>query len=288
MKELISKGSTSFIYKITDIDKGYILKLLDSRVNTRQIISVETAYKREVRALKSLSHRNIIGLIAHEQLSPSEFSISLPYCSGGTLFSALHRSSIISLSLRQKKKMMADILGAVQAIHSLRDPLIHGDIKSLNLLLVSPLTRDDSVPWVKLCDFGSSRFKSESPSNGTVTVGTIQWMPPEVIEGATPGTEADIYSVGIVLQEIVYRKIPFDDTQDNLIMGMVLRGERPRHYPQLLERDKILNIIPIIDECLSGRPGTRPTIERLQDQVNGLFVSSGISSGFNSISSTAS
>lgn len=183
--------------------------------------------------------------------------------------------------------MIADVLGAVQAIHSLRDPLIHGDIKSLNLILVSPLTREDATPWVKLCDFGSSRFKSESPSNGTVTVGTIQWMPPEVIEGAPPGTEADIYSLGIVLQEIVYRKIPFDNIPENLIMGMVLRGERPQHYPQLLERDKISNIVTIIDECLSGRADSRPSIEHLQDQINGLFVTSGISSGFNSISSTS-
>jgi len=287
MKELISKGSTSFIYKVTDIDRTYVWKVLDSRVNTREIISVETAYKKEVKALKSVTHRNIISLIDHEQLSPSEFSISLPHCAGGSLFNLVHRSKNPPLSLKMKKKIFADLLGAIHAIHSLKDPLIHADIKSLNLLLVSPVLREETVPWLKLCDFGSSRFKSETPSNGTVTVGTVQWMPPEVIEGDPPGTEADIYSVGIVLQEVIYRKIPFDGVSENLIMGMVLRGERPLHYPQLLERDKLSNIIPIIDDCLSQKPSGRPTIDQLEDRINELFVATGVSSGFTSISSTS-
>ena len=287
MKELISKGSTSLIYKVTEIDRIYVQKVLDSRVNTREIISVETAYKKEVKALKAVTHRNIIGLIDHEQLSPSEFSITLTFCAGGSLFSLLHRSNFPSLSLKHKKKMFADIIGAVHALHSLKDPLIHADIKSLNLLLVSSVSREDSVPWLKLCDFGSSRFESETPSNGTVTVGTMQWMPPEVIEGDPPGTAADIYSIGIVFQEIVYRKIPFDQVKENLIMGMVLRGERPMHHPQLLERDKLANIIPIIDDCLSQKPEKRPSIDELEDRINELFIHTGVSSSFTSISSTS-
>ena len=287
MKELISKGSTGFIYKVTEIDRIYVLKVLDSRVNTREIISVETAYRKEVRALKAISHRNIIGLIDHEQLSPSEFTISIQFCGGGSLFGCLHRANVSCLTLKQKKKIFADIIGAIHAIHSLNDPLIHGDLKSLNLLLVSPITREDSVPWIKLCDFGSSRFKSESPSNGTVTVGTVQWMSPEVIEGEPPGTPADIYSLGIVFQEILYRKIPFDQIQENLIMGMILRGERPVHIPQLLERDRLANMIPIIDDCLSHKPERRPTIDELEDRINELFVTTGVSSAFTSISSTS-
>ena len=286
MKELISKGSTSYIYKITEIDRVYVLKVLDSRVNTREIISVETAYRKEIRALKAVSHRNVIALLDHEQISPSEFSISLPYCSGGTLFALLHRSSLI-LSLKQKKKIFADVLGAVSAIHSLRDPLVHGDIKSLNILLVGPVVREDSHPWLKLCDFGSSRFVSDTPSNGTVTVGTIQWMPPEVIEGDPPGPEADIYSVGIVFQEVVYRKIPFHNVPDNLVMGMVLRGERPEHYRELLIKDKLDNIVSIIDDCLCQRRENRPTIEQLQNRMQELFLEGDLPSAFPSVSSTS-
>lgn len=67
---------------------------------------------------------------------------------------------------------------------------------------MSPVYNETIIPWIKLADYGSSKFKSEPPTNGVVTIGTIQWMAPEVLLGDVYDTAADIYSVGMVVSKL--------------------------------------------------------------------------------------
>jgi serine/threonine protein kinase len=262
MQEFIAKGSTSDIIKICDGGQYYALKLLDSRKLLKCSISVDTAYYREVRALSAANHRNIVTLIHHEQLSPCEYSITMTYCGGGSLFPLIHDKANPALSVRQKAKIICDILQAVEHIHTLPDPLIHGDLKSLNLLLVAPVLHSDTIPWIKLCDFGSSRFLSEPPRNGIVTVGTIQWMAPEVIEGCNTSPSSDMYSVSMLIFEVLYRKVPFDDIPEKLLMPKILKGVRP-----VLSGIEQLKMTGIIESLWVTDASIRPTAKT----VNGLL-----------------
>lgn len=75
-KELISRGSTGDVYKVSDGVMIVAMKLLDLLKSLKFVISVDTAFNKEVRALNAVSHRNIVALLESEKLSPSEFSIT--------------------------------------------------------------------------------------------------------------------------------------------------------------------------------------------------------------------
>ena len=273
-KELICKGSTGDIYKLHDGSQVVALKIIDSRRSSRLITSADAIFATEVRALKAISHRNIVSLIKAEQLSPSEFSIALTYCPGGTLFEHLHRKRSLVLTAKQVRKIISDLANAVMHLHSRSNPIIHGDIKSLNILLMSEINSSTTIPWLKLCDFGSSRFSNDPILNGTITVGTVQWMAPEVLAETSFGTPSDIYSLAMVLYEVCFRKIPFANYPENAVMGKVIKGERPEISLKLLEAGGLGGLGPVMLSCWSENPSARPDISQLMARLSEVFASS--------------
>lgn len=84
-------------------------------------------------------------------------------------------------------------------LHSFKTPVLHRDLKSLNVLL-----DDHFIP--KITDFGWTRLIAEKM---TASVGTFQWMAPEVIRSKSYTEKADVYSFGIILWEIASREPPY-------------------------------------------------------------------------------
>ena len=123
-KELICRGSTGDVYKHREGAQVVAVKILYSRKSSRLITSVDAIFAREVRALKAVSHRNIVSLLSSEQLSPREFSISKTYCPGGTLFDLLHERRGLTLSSKQVKKIISDLVGALNHLHTRANPII--------------------------------------------------------------------------------------------------------------------------------------------------------------------
>ena len=271
-RELISRGSTGDVYAVSNGSKLTALKILDSRRCSRFITSVEAAYAREVKALSKVTHRNIVSLISHEQISPSEFCIQITFCGGGSLFTHLYKRENPELTLKQKKKIFSDLINAVTYLHSFPDPIIHGDMKSLNVLFMSPLNSVEVVPWLKLCDFGSSKFSSDPPVMGTVTVGTAQWMAPELVRGSEYGCPIDIYSLGMVFYEVCCRRIPFDKLSENAILGKIVKGDRPELSVQIFDKLGLSGVIPVLQATWAPNPESRPTIQRLSELMNGIFL----------------
>jgi serine/threonine protein kinase len=226
-KELICRGSIGDVYRHHEGVQVIAVKILDSRKSSRLVTSVDAIFAREVRALKAVSQRNIVFLLSPEQLSPGEFEISMTYCPGDSLFDLLHKRRGLTLSSKPVKKIISDLVGALNHLHTRANPIIHGDIKSLNILLMSEIGIASALPWLKLCDFGSARFSDDPVSNGTITVGTVQWMAPEVMTDTSYGPPSDIYSFGMVLYETCLRRIPFTNYPENAVMGKVIKGERP-------------------------------------------------------------
>jgi serine/threonine-protein kinase TNNI3K len=276
-RELIAKGSTGDIYKVCDGSRVVAMKVLDARRANRLLTSVDVIFKREVAALRAFSHRNIISFVSSEQLSPSEYTITTNYCSGGSLFHLLHSSKDVPVTTKQKKKIFSDILNALMCLQARPVPIIHGDIKSLNILLMDTLQSAESVPWVKLCDFGSSKFSGEPPTFGTLTVGTIQWMPPEVLLGEDFGTPVDIYSFGMVMFELCFREIPFFGYEENIVSAKIIKGERPQIRQQQLDRDALSGMAEVMLSCWSENARNRPDINQLSSLLNNVFILSVLS-----------
>lgn len=147
--------------------------------------------------MEALRHPNIVMFLGACTKQPN-FAIVLQYCARGSLWSTIQNLDI-PISWEDRRKFALDTARGVNYLHTCSPPIIHRDLKSLNLLL------DDSYK-VKLADFGWTKGLENYM---TGKIGTYQWMAPEVIASQKYSQKADVFSYGIILWEIASREPPF-------------------------------------------------------------------------------
>ncbi|SOV73730.1 tyrosine kinase-like protein, putative [Plasmodium sp. gorilla clade G3] len=160
-------------------------------------------YFTELFIVSNLRHPNVtlfLGAINNPR------AIVLEYIQYGTLFDILHKYKI-NIKLQDIIKICKDITAFMSFLHN--KGIMHCDLKSSNILI--SITRD-----IKICDFGLSVFNKYNKPKYLGIVGTYQWTAPEVLRSEGYTKEADIYSFGVILWEMIHRKIPFSDIKNPL------------------------------------------------------------------------
>lgn len=130
--------------------------------------------------------------------NPYNLAIILEYCSNNCLW-VLLQDHKIKLKWDKRIKIAIGIVRGMNYLHSFQVPILHRDLKSLNILL-------DQFLVPKIADFGWTRLMAKDM---TGKVGTFQWMAPEVINEKSYTEKADVYSFGIILWEIASREPPY-------------------------------------------------------------------------------
>jgi serine/threonine protein kinase len=127
--------------------------------------------------------------------------------------------------------MALDAARGMLYLHSFQPPLIHRDLKSHNILV----TEDWSL---KICDFGVARVRAES-RNMTGLQGTCAWMAPEVFQSGLYSELADVFSFGIIMYEIISRKIVYPHLKFASEIGIkVCESERASEQERERERER--------------------------------------------------
>merc|ERR1719456_1524595 len=164
--------------------------------------------------------------------------LCLEYCRGGSLFELLHNNWQIPLSWRQRLKVLMDTSSATDYLHNFTPPIIHRDLKSLNLLLLDPVVDQHTKPNVKLADFGFARMREEVltasgwSSPMTKGAGTSHWMAPEVSTGTDYTEKADTFSFAMITYEVICRHVPFERLDATAASRKINAGERPDVYSE--------------------------------------------------------
>lgn len=212
------------------------------------------AFKKEVAILKQLRHPNILQFMG-ACMQPPHLCIVSEFEPNGSLFQLLHRSNR-PISLAQKIQIALDTAIGMNYLHTCKPPIIHGDLKSANLLLNHDFR-------VKVCDFGLSRVKLSSKMSVGSKLGTPEWTAPEALQSSVSNEASDVYSFGVVLWEIFARKIPWEDVNAMQVIIMVgFHNERlsiPEDVPAWAKS--------LIQDCFKsadGRPTFRHIISRLR------------------------
>ena len=162
-------------------------------------------FRNECAVMEVIRHPNIVLFLGACTKAPN-LCIVLEYCSRGSLWSLLHDGHI-KMSWEYRKKFALDIAKGVYYLHTNKQPILHRDLKSLNVLL-------DHALNCKLADFGWTRVKAKVM---TSKIGTYQWMAPEVINGYKYTEKADVFSFGIILWELATRKPPYYGIDGQLV-----------------------------------------------------------------------
>jgi serine/threonine-protein kinase len=173
-------------------------------------------FRREGSALRQLRHANIVAFVdmfVHQ----GQQVIVMEYMPGGSLHTLIRRGALPAVRAREIALDLCDAL-----IHAHRLGIIHRDIKPENVLLA-----EDGTP--KLTDFGVARLLATNTRlTGTGTqVGTPYYMSPEAWEGKPLDAQADVWSLGVVLFEMLTGQVPFAGDTAAAVMTKVLMTPPP-------------------------------------------------------------
>ena len=200
INELIGVGGMANVYKAVDVTDG---KIVAVKVLREEFYSNEEfirRFKNESKAIALLSHPNIIQ-VYDVCLSGRIKSIVMEHIDGITLKE--YKDQQGALPWKEALHFTVQILKALSHAHS--KGIIHRDIKPQNVLLLPD-------GQIKLTDFGIARFaRGESKSLTDRAIGSVHYISPEQARGGHTDQRADIYSVGIMIYEMLSGQLPFDD-----------------------------------------------------------------------------
>src|SRR5438874_6268342 len=223
----LGTGGMANVYLAEDQELGrrVAIKILNERhANDDQFIE---RFRREAKNAAGLSHPNIVSIYDRGE-AEGTYYISMEYLEGRSLKELIlaRGPAPISVAIDYARQ----ILAALRVAH--RQGLVHRDIKPHNVLV-------DGEGRLKVTDFGIARAgPSQMTEEGSI-IGTAQYLSPEQAQGAPVTPASDLYSVGIVLYELLTGEVPFSgETPVELAMKHLSRvPEPPSHLRPEIQRD---------------------------------------------------
>jgi serine/threonine-protein kinase len=198
--DVLGRGSTAVVYRAyqPSLNRYVAVKVLLQHLAPE----FETRFGREARAIAGLQHPNILPIYDFAQEGELSYFVT-QYIEGGSTLAALLAPG--PLDPIHALQIAARLLDALEYAHG--RGVIHRDVKPSNVLLARP-------DWPLLADFGIARFADESrhlTPDGQM-LGTAAYMAPERATGASADARSDLYSLGVVLYELVTGRVPFEAT----------------------------------------------------------------------------
>ena len=159
MGKLIGMGASAEVFK--GVFRGTEVAIKKMRqFSPADSAIVMKELKRELQTLYLLRHPNLVLFMGSGFTPQGNICIVTEFCGGGTIFKLLHESPKIALSWKQRIKISLDVAKGMNYLHSYKPPIIHRDLKSLNLLLAEPVSGTGDFVHTKITDFGLARFQS--------------------------------------------------------------------------------------------------------------------------------
>ncbi|MEP6636104.1 MAG: protein kinase [Acidobacteriota bacterium] len=255
--ERLGIGGMGTVYRARHllIDRAVAVKVLNPRFVEDEAAQVR--FRREAKAAGRLQHANAVGVTDFGQTSDGYVYIVMELLEGRTLREVLAKEA--PLDTARAVALMLQTAAAVAAAHEAG--IIHRDLKPANIFIV----QNSEVPAVvKVLDFGIAKLAADSldeddPKTLTLVgamIGTPRYMSPEQCDGAELTPAADVYSLGVILYEMLSGVVPFSGTTPlSIAMKHASEAPRPPHehvstIPLALEE--------VVLHALEKRPEDRP------------------------------
>lgn len=231
-------------------------------------------FKNEVVVLKKTRHPNVLLFVGYV-LKP-ELIIVTQWCKGRSLYKHLHVEDRQEFTNCEIKSIAIGVAQGMEYLHAKN--ILHRDLKSNNIFI-----HDEDDLTVRIGDFGLATFKTRWEGNQQIyhPTGSILWMAPEVIRtkpGINPFTfQSDVYSYGIVLYELLSRKLPYFDFKHKdallFLIGLGDPNSAPRLNLDVIGPDKPTGLKDLMIRCNERDPEQRPLFTSIIKDLKNIKLS---------------
>ncbi len=253
IREIIGVGGMSVVYKAYDNidDRIVAVKILKEEFLANE--EFRRRFKNESKAIAVLSHSNIVKVYDVSFGDRLQY-IVMEYVEGITLKEYIEQQKVIAW--KEALHFVIQILRALQHAHD--KGIVHRDIKPQNIMLLQNGT-------IKVTDFGIARFsRGETRSMTESAIGSVHYISPEQARGELTDDKADIYSVGVVLYEMLTGALPFEG--DSAVSVALMQVQDEAKTPHEINPD-----IPLGLEQITMKAMQKSTRDRYQSAAEMLL-----------------
>jgi len=212
--EKLGQGGMGIVYKAEDtkLKRTVALKFLPSEITRDQ--EAKERFIKEAQAVSALQHHNICTIHEINETDEGQLFICIAYYSGETLKQKIERGP---LKLEEGIDIAMQVAQGMAIAHE--KGIIHRDVKPANLLISE---RNE----VKILDFGLAKLAGQTRLTVTgTTIGTVAYMSPEQTQGLETDHRTDVWSLGVILYEMISGQRPFRGDYDQAVMYNIVNDD---------------------------------------------------------------
>ncbi|MCA9705180.1 MAG: protein kinase [Myxococcales bacterium] len=256
----IGQGGMGTVYEAEQVklQRSIALKVLRPEFAEKE--KAAKRFEREAKAASSIDHRNVVKILDFGNLPSGELYYTMERLQGRDLAQILRESGALPWS--RAGWIILQVVRAFGAIHG--QGIVHRDIKPANCFLVDPKPGDEP-DLVKILDFGIANLQDERTKATALTgaddiIGSVRYMAPEQISADAIDARTDVYSLGVMMYELLTGQVPFRDT--SVYKVMIAHKQEDPQPPHELVPD-----IPVEVEAVVLRAMQKDPEERFQSMA---------------------
>jgi serine/threonine protein kinase len=252
--EKLGAGGMGIVYKAEDtkLNRFVALKFLPFQSVSNEEERIRFLYEAQTAA--SLDHPNICTVHEIDEVDGNTF-IAMAYIDGQSLKGKIDSGP---LKIEESLNITIQIAEGLQEAHE--KGIVHRDIKSSNIMF-------SSKGQTKITDFGLAKMFGQTKITKTgTTVGTVAYMSPEQAQGIEVDHRTDIWSLGVVLYEMISGQLPFQGDYDQAVVYSIVNEEPPTILD--LRKEITVELAQVVEKALVKRPEERyQSVEELLADV---------------------